>query len=316
MRTSSIKLKACIFVVLGALFLFAAREFYLRTLIDLLVKSSSEKIISVRMSRREARRLDYFFRKLMIKQPFAFTLIGSKPVSMTSFRNSLTPFSPSNYRFVLGRRTWEKYKHHFIQGKIRYWTEKDLSMEGISLIVIADFEQLNEIVHEHQQDFEEVLSEGNLDKLLQIRPFFSKALQNHDALIGMVLGFGKKNSWLYHRKFKDYFKWKIEEKLDSSRHLPSIWGGVIEQQARNLFMKSWTLRTWTAEDMILPSLVGDPDSEESKLLKQKYLTTREALIAFYKDKPFLEATLSLFLSDRNEFCRKEPQKSTTEYRLP
>lgn len=306
MWPSSIKLKVCIFVVLGALFLFVAREFYLRTLIDLLVKSPPEKVISVRMSRREARRLDYFFRKLMIKQPFAFTLIGSKPVSMTSFRNSFTPFFPSNYRLVLGWRTWEKYKHHFLHDRIRYWTEEDLSMEGVSLIIIADFEQLNEIVHEHQQDFEEVLSEGSLDKLLQTRPFFSKALQNHDALIGMVLGFGKKNSWLYHRRFKDYFTWTVKEKLDSSRHLPSIWGGIIEQQARNLFMKSWTLRTWTAEDMILPCFVGDPDSGESKLLKQKYLATREALIAFYKEKPFLEATLSLFLFNRNEFCAKEP----------
>lgn len=47
-----------------------------------------------------------------------------------------------------------------------------------------------------------------------------------------------------------------------------------------------------------PSFAGDPYSEESLMLKEDYLLTKEKVVSYYKDKDFLEATLSLLAGFR------------------
>jgi hypothetical protein len=42
-----------------------------------------------------------------------------------------------------------------------------------------------------------------------------------------------------------------------------------------------------------PSFAGDPNSEESLALKTEYLLTKQKVLDYYKNKDFLEATLSL-----------------------
>lgn len=291
MQSSSMKFRIGGLVLLTALFL--AREVYLRSDVELFLEELDGNSTVVQISRREAKRLDYFFRELIINNSFAYTLAGIKPVSMTSFRKSFS--SISNYRLLLGCRAWEKFKHGFNNNKIQYWTEDNSWVEGSTLLVLADREQFTQVINQNKQDFEQILLSLCADNLLERRPFFAKGLQKHDALIGMVLGYGRENSWLYYERFKNYFQWTLKQKLDSSKNLAPIWGrGMIEQQVRNLYFKSWTFRSWNIEDMLLPSFVGDPDSAESRQLKQEYLATREKLIHYYKSKNFLEATLSLY----------------------
>jgi|GEM_PF-6812244 hypothetical protein len=278
-----------IIILLGVLFLWAAREIYLCSDIEVSVGSFHDSPTAICMSRREAKRLEYFFQQIIIKEPFAYTLAGTKPASIYGFENRFTILSPSNVRFVLGWKTFEKYKRYFDSEKIDCWVEKNWIEAGAKdLLVIVDRGKLNEIF----------LNNTNFKQNPQIltsRPLFAKGLQKHDALIGIALGYGKKNAWLYHNKFYDYANWTLEQKLDVSNKLPLIWDReVIEKQAKKIWFKSLMFQSLTAEDIGIPSFVGDPFSEESLQLKQDYLLARKKIIQYYKNRNFLEASLNLY----------------------
>jgi hypothetical protein len=287
------KIRISALIIISALCLILERESYLANKVELFIENPEGNSTIIQMTRRDAKRLDYFFQKLIIGNPFAFTLAGSKPVSMTSFRNRFTIFSPSNLRFVLGWKTWEKYKYFCDNSEILYWTEKNSWVKDSTLIVLANKNLCIELIEQNKQDFQKITDEKNPIKIIKKRPFFKNSLKNHEALIGMILGFGKENSWLYYYRFKDYFKFSTQKKLNQ-KNLPSIWGKIIERQSRNLYFKSLIFKSWKIEDMVLPNFVGDPESTESKALKQEYLKTKEKLICYYKNRNFLEATLSLY----------------------
>ena len=248
------------------------------------VEDGNGETVSLHISRRDARRLELFFRKLIIKDPFAYTLAGSKPISDTSFRKPLAPFfmvqSPS---MLQGWKIWEKYRIHFENPRFSFWIEENPWVKNQFLVVLADQYHCNQVVQQHRQDFEQVLNKSpvNFNDLLHTQPFFQNALLKHDALIGILFGFGRENSWDY---------------CNPKKHKRLIWS---MKKARRLIFRlksrSRFFRTPQACDMLLPFFVGDPDSEESKDLKKTYLAIREKLIRYYEGKEFLEATLSLFM---------------------
>jgi hypothetical protein len=263
--------KIRIIVLLSGLFLCGVREIYLCCYIEIPVAAVDGSSTAIRMTRREAKRLEYFFQQILIKEPFAYTLAGVKPASIYGFENRFTFLSPSNARFVLGWKTFEKYKCYFDSEKIDCWVESSWTEEGAKdLLVIVDRRKLNEIFDLNNIDFE------RNSQTLTSKPLFAKGLQRHDALIGIALGYGKKNAWLYYDKFHDYENWTLEQKLDESNHLPLIWDRkMIEKQALKIWFKSLTFQSLALEDLGVPSFVGDPVSEESLQLKRDYLATKK-----------------------------------------
>lgn len=106
--------------------------------------------------------------------------------------------------------------------------------------------------------------------------------QQHQALIGIVLGYGRNNAWEFQKR--------------SARReiLRCVWDtvdGIQTREAARSIEESLFLES-------CPSFAGDPFSEESLALKEEYLLTRQKVIEYYKDKDFLEATLSLLAGFR------------------
>jgi hypothetical protein len=195
---------------------------------------------------------------------------------------------------IRGWRVWEKHRHCFDSGRLRFWREKSPWVNGVFCLIIADTNRCDEIIMQHAADFQNVVGQGIIhDKALfqeiDKTPFLQNTLQKHDALIGILLGFGRENAWLYHEKNKNPQFVKIS----------LSWGPVMEQKRSNWFWKYCGLQTPEVSDMLLPVFVGDPDSEESQRLREEYSVASRQIKKFYKKRDFLSATLSLYKHGRS-----------------
>ena len=275
-------------LIFGALLVFVLLgEFWQRSEKNILVQDGNGKAISFRLSRREARRLELFFRELLIKDPFAYTLAGSKPTSFGGFRKPLPPFfTIQSSPMYQGWKIWEKYRSTFENPRFAFWIEENPWVKNDLLVILADQNHCDRMIRQHRSDFEQVLvkSPNDFSELKNSQPFFQNALRNHDALMGILLGFGRENSWNYFNQKKQKF----------------IWGKKkVFEMIYRLKIRSLWFRTPQVRDMLLPFFMGDPHSSESKELKKTYAATREKLIEYYEGKDFLEATLSLFMQGPN-----------------
>ena len=55
-----------------------------------------------------------------------------------------------------------------------------------------------------------------------------------------------------------------------------------------------SFQTWEVTDLFYPRFACDPQSEETKKVKQIYREEREKILKYYEGKDLVEATLNLF----------------------
>jgi hypothetical protein len=276
-------------------------ERYLQGSVDIVIENPSGEISSVQMSRKDARQLEYFFRELIISELMAYTLAGSKPMSFACYREpgvSLSSFFLPNLKTIRGWRVWEKHCHYFDNGRLRFWREKSPWVKGVFCLIIADMNQCDEIIMQHAADFQNVVGQRiihdkSLFQEIDKTPFLQNTLQKHDALLGILLGFGRENAWLYYEKNKN----------PQFAKLPLAWGPVMEQKRTDWFWKYCALQTPDVSDMLFPVFVGDLDSVESQRLRAEYSAASEKIKKFYKKRDFLSATLSLYKHGRSLLSR-------------
>jgi|GEM_PF-4040923 len=84
----------------------------------------------------------------------------------------------------------------------RIWGESPKCHPGSVLILIANEDRFNDVVNKNKRDFEEVLSVEIIDGLQLLgeaknRPLIHEVLKAHQALAGIVLGYGRDNCWVY-----------------------------------------------------------------------------------------------------------------------
>lgn len=245
------------------------------------------------LSVKDKESLAEFMQILFAQSNFAYTLVGSKPLSWENFQNPL-PFSNwtsfydsfSKYHRTVrsGWKTWEKYQHLF--PSTYFFAENTPSDRGYTSILMINKDRFNDVVNENKQDFQKVLGRDITDgfQLLEEAKHHSlmhEVLGGHQALLGMVLGYGRDNAWKFHEgcKTRTAIGWVWEEEeYDPLEH---------EKESDN------DSPYYQLVHYSCPSFSGDPHSEESKALKKEYLLTKQKILEYYKDKDFLEATLSL-----------------------
>jgi hypothetical protein len=277
------------FVLCIAIVLFGAQTFF-NTQIGVVVEEPFGGRSIVQMSRKEAKDLDYFFREIMIPDSLAYTLIGEKPLSFTCLRqpgSSLLSLMPPNLKLIRGWKTWKKYQHFFQTSRVKFWAEKSPWVKGIICIVLADTDYCNRLMKQNATDFGEILGQQTEDFFSDVGQihFFQNTLQMHEALIGILLGYGKENAWLY---------WGNILKKSSCSKLTRIGNSILEEESAGYSWKYCTLQTMDMLDLKLPQFVGNPDSDESKNLMERYLAARGKIKEFYETRDFLSATLSLY----------------------
>ena len=78
-----------------------------------------------------------------------------------------------------------------------------------------------------------------------------------------------------------------------------VWEGEREEPSQEVrFFSEAAFIEHCLVHYSCPTFAGDPHSAESVALKKDYLLTREKVLTYYKDKDFLEATLSLLAGYR------------------
>lgn len=231
--------------------------------------------------------------KLFAEDSFAYTILGTKPVSwgtyqnpfpFSSWENFFSSFSDYNRIFRDGWKTWEKYSHLFPSTLL--WAESSKCRPGSISILLVNEKQFNIVVNNYKKDFEEVLQRKVINGLQLLEEAKSGSLmydvlKGHQALIGIILGYGRDNSWQF-----------LEVSCRNRKPIDCVWGEEDFSFPDEL-PDGISLTEFYLSHSSCPSFAGDPNSEESLVLKTEYLSTKQKVMEYYEGKDFLEATLSL-----------------------
>lgn len=275
-----------------------------------------EESFSIQMPLKDKRRLEYFFRDVCFLNAWAYTLIGSKPMSIHQYRKPWAAvqyfiyhpelkdillhcfwppkfreicffLSPQQLRIKLGWEALNKYIPYFSNSRFALYTYPSKDYEMVCLAII-DKKKFIKIIERYPEDFQTILQEqavepGELLDDTNLYPFVERL--NHDGLIGTVLGFGRENAWL----FKKYRELNIEE-----WPLASPWVEFDDAHLEALNERDRSFSPWDISDLFYPPFACDPDSEETKQLQRTYREEMEKIVKYYEGKDVVEATLSLF----------------------
>jgi hypothetical protein len=241
---------------------------------------------------KDRKKLAGLMQKLFAENSFAYTILGSKPISWETYQNTLPlsnwtrfydSFSKHNRTIRSGWKTWEKYQHLFPAASL--WAESPKCHPGLITILIVNEERFNQVVDKNKKDFQKVLCREIVDGSQLLREAKNRSLINdilkgHQGLIGIVLGYGRDNSWQF---------------LEGCKNRTAI--GWVWGEENGVFAESIdsdiSLTDYYLSHYSCPSFAGDPDSAESLALKAEYRLARQKVMEYYKNKDFLEATLSL-----------------------
>lgn len=276
--------------------------------VHFLDKQGNENTLIIPLEDRE--KLQGLVQYLFAYDSFAYTILGNKPVSwgcyhnplpFSSWENFYNSFSDYNYTLRIGWKTWEKYSHLF--PSILLWIESPECYPGSISILLVNEEQFNIVIDHNKKDFEDVLQRKviNGSQLLteaKSSSLMHDVLNGHQALMGIVLGYGRDNSWQF-----------LEVCCRYRKPIGCVWG-EDDFCFPDELPEGISLTDFYLSHCSCPSFAGNPNSEESLALKKDYLLTKQKVIEYYKDKDFLEATLSLLAgydprSDSERFSDKK-----------
>lgn len=183
------------------------------------------------------------------------------------------------------------------------------------VVLIINKANFVKIVEKNKEVFKERLTSfTNVDAFCQ-KCFVSKevlldALEKDEVLLGILLGYGRRNAELYGKRKKLSEELKLMSKEDLQYETMKkelcfvselLQPFPIEKEDPpfdpNLELaskKEWQHLVLASYAMLcpLPEFVADITSEETEELKKSYQKTREEVRLLYKECPFLEQTLS------------------------
>lgn len=280
--------------------------------------STPEKDFSIRMPLKDKKRLEYFFRDVCFLHVWAYTLMGSKPISIHQYRAPWPAFqsafknldlkdtffqclwppdiykisyllNPEQLKGRLGAETLNKYMHYFPNSRFVLYT--GLADDTLMTLMLADKTKVIKTVKQHLDDFQPALKRHGLkpddlidkDKLYTFLKYDPDA-RNPTLFGGTLYGYGRNNAWL----FSQYSEMAWDE-----CPLAAPWPEEELENLEQLNKKTLSFQPWNLEDLFYPRFVCDPNSEETKQLKQTYQEEREKIVDYYRGKDIVEATLSL-----------------------
>lgn len=279
--------------------------------------NGSSKIIKVLKTfpKDEREVLELFFFELN-RSGSAYVLFGNKPMSICSFmelddsrRDPLTSILDlswklrlSNLRMNRGLEVWKKYKHLFTSSK--FFLLENREQDWVTMVTIHKRNFLKK-VEEHIDLFKAVLGTHMtpvilLKQCLNSDNIIGNVLKNNDALLGILLGFGRHNAQLFSRRTQ------IEEgkefrriPLTNKPLTPSHGFSTLEEERQHI---NGVLRRFSECDtcdcnslcFAWPGFMVDPNHPETQQLRKEYKKQCEKIIDKYKKGDFLEVTLKQF----------------------
>lgn len=237
-----------------------------------------------------------FFKQILIYDSGIYTLWGSKPItfidmseiSQEEINKWLADMSEEEkknnilHEDLNLKEGWNKWKQVSCQFPMKKYMLFESNLFGSSddpVIVFVNILKTATVIEDNYELFKRKMGFDfhPLEVTLEIKnntsSFWRAVFNNHSDLMGIILGFGKENSTIFH------------------------WKNFDHPQSCDLFCENLSYRgsneragyiAPTIEDLELPGFIYfDVDNE----VKEKYEREREKIQKIYKNKDFLKVTL-------------------------
>lgn len=251
------------------------------------------------MTEEERMKLDIFFRLILFKGQFAYSLYGDKPMSEVNYVERCergdyggirySNLSMANEVLRCGWQIWQQYRSYFPAKNYllyHFVCENDAENAFILLINKKAFERT---FAENRADFifrfgVDITAEKILEKCLGKNGFLNSDLKSFHELIGILFGYGSINAHLFQRR----------EDLETQIELHPLLGLSYYKQIEKINSQLQFFqddRNPGLQLMLLPYFVADCNHHQTIALKQKYESQRKDIARHYKNGDFLELTL-------------------------
>jgi hypothetical protein len=242
--------------------------------------------------------MEPFFQELLLEGSAIYTLWGSKPITrcilyyyseeelqywydhMTE-EEKKTSFVRENPHFEENWEKWEKIQDQFpmtryllfkTDNPIESKTDPKTAMVYFvnilqtALTMLQHYELFKEAVGTEFNPFDMAYDFKNRDS-----PFW-QLVSDNSALMGILFGYGRENSWMFHWKHFDH-----DEKKDHFAKIVTTYSSDYSRQGKNKLA-----------DFSLPAFMVI--NTKDKMIK-KYRKEREEIKKIYKGQDFVELTL-------------------------
>jgi len=292
-----VKNKTAFFLSIGFLFTLFACSFHRSIDVAKELRNLSDE---------DRENLEWFFRGFWES---SYVLFGTKPMAFTfikdphhphvehifDFMDSITDCHPSAQVEIKGWEVWKKYNHLFKSSNFIFLENQE---EAGNEIFVINKRSFLDKVGENLDCFQEVLGrdvtpEQILELCLKSKNIIKDALKGHDGLLGILLGFGRHNSYLYWRanqiKSGCFPKWLA----------PSSGFSTLEEEYAHIngtltFFPNLLMNDLNPFLLDLPEFRADQEHPETEQLRKEYLATYKTILKSYENGNILETTLRQF----------------------
>jgi hypothetical protein len=251
--------------------------------------------------------LEGLFHKLVFNDHFAYTLLGGKAVSLSSCFDEvpwekILKGSKQGIIFWHKWETWIKHRSQFQSKHFLLFKEKSNYLDNVSLIFLINKKLFTETFKKYQKTFDYILGhQTSPEKILEDLESGNTTLQSaflgNEILLGIMLGYGEHNASLYSRR-DELYRTRGYSKLMLKKPKPSEGFETIEDEIQYLHN---VLSFYDTQGPLLVfnsvNFAADPSHPETITLIEKYRRLGQEISQTYKDKNFLEVTLSLLTAE-------------------
>lgn len=262
------------------------------------------------MSLEERYCLAAFLRGILFSDDLAYLLFGSKPIATadfektTAFRFSRHWLTASDTTINKGLEVFKKNQHLFSSDNIIVCLEEDANSSDLLMI---NKKNLLRMLEEHIEDFKQVLgpettSEGLFTQITEKtgQDNLVRVIKYHEALYGILLGYGRGNAWLFHEystlsRILDRFEPPEYIKRDSA--LEARFNEIDQNTdsfSEDLHEDKYILKS---PHIPLPHFRADPNSLETIRLKERYEKERKEMKMLFAKQSYVEATLQKLMDE-------------------
>lgn len=274
-------------------------------LISILRSTPRSVQVLSQMSLEDRHYLAVFLSGILFSDDCSYLLFGSKPIAVaecekfTSFHFSRYWMCEMDFKAAKGFEVFKKYQHLFSSDNIIVRLDED--EEGCSVLMINK-KNLLKTLKEHIHDFKLVLGpQVTIESLFaQItrKDHLADVVNHHEALFGILLGYGRNNAWLFHEK--GALLHRLNSFIPPQKRDNSLEKMYAETVAKTTFFSEDAHEyKYILKSPRLPLLhfVADPSSAETKMIKEQYSKERENMRKLFARQGFVEATLQLLMDN-------------------
>lgn len=261
-------------------------------------QDDQKKLRSISLEERHY--LNAFLNKLLFYDDFSYVLFGNKPLAYTSFSKSL-PLNISHDGASFAHLTLKKGAEVFKKYQRCFSSQKFLTQihenEDDLILILINKKNFRRTFNKYKKDFQQILGASITNKrLLSIimkNEDFGDAINNHEALLGILLGYGRDNAWMFHHK-------KLILRKLRSFDISLREHGLLEKEIANINEQLKPFSDEVAEkssalkkvDVSLPHFMAILNSEETQQLKKKYENDRKKIKKNLADQNTIDAILN------------------------